>query len=62
MNILCHANYNFLYKNITRAFNKMSLKDFAIINKLGFIYLIKDKEHIQVSIKYNDMLMAKSMH
>lgn len=39
----------------------MSLKDFAIINKLGLFYFTQAKEHIQVYIKFSDMSMAKSM-
>jgi len=40
----------------------MSLKDFAIISKLGSFFLTKAKEHTQVFIKFKGMWMVKSMH
>lgn len=39
----------------------MSVKDFAIIAKLGLTKIIQAKEHIQVCIKYRDISMVKYM-
>jgi hypothetical protein len=39
----------------------MSLKDFAIITKLGSYIVNQDRVHTRVFIKYKDILMGKYM-